>query len=81
MQTFVNTSANYLVMLLVAQDPLVGYQTHIPGCSTVWYVCVMADGRKVLDDTYVVASLKYAAAYQVDPGHEELVYVVILTER
>ena len=70
MQTFVNTSANYLVMLLVAPDPLVGYQTHIPGCSTAWYLHVMADGRKALDDRYVVASLKYAAAYQVDPGHE-----------
>ena len=60
--------------LLPVVDQLVEYQTHVYSCSAAMCLGEIADGRKALDEGNMVASLEYA-------GHEELVYVVTLTEK
>ena len=79
---FVNSLTNYLVMsLFPVVDQLVEYQTYVYSCSAAMCLVEIADGRKALDEGHVVASLEYAAGYQVDAGRERLVYAVTLTER
>ena len=56
---------NYLVMSLPVVDQLVEYQIHVYSCRAAVCVGLIADGRKAL-----VASLEYAAGYQVDAGRE-----------
>ena len=68
-----------MVSLLPVVDQLVKYHTHAYSCRAAVHLGVTADGRKALDEEYVVASMEYAPFYQVDVGHEELVYVVTLT--
>ena len=72
---------NYLVMSLPVVDQLVEYQTQVYSWRAAMCLGVIADGRKALDEGHVVVSLEYAAGYQVDAGHEKLVYAVTLTER
>ena len=43
-------------------DQLVEYQTHVYSCRAAVHLGVTADGRKALDEEYVVASMEYAAA-------------------